>query len=306
MDPDVLRDFVAVIESGGVSAGAKRRAMPKQTVSRRLLALEADLGVRLFDRSNRALRLTPEGQLLRDRAQSLLADFDETRRMLTDRASAPSGLVRVSAPVLLGQTLLGRLAARLLARHPEIKLEIVLSDQRVDLVEDGFDVAIRVGQLEDSALVSRTFARASTVVVAAPSVVEQYPKVRRPSDLARVPCILLGSTGSAGKWTLRREDGVTEAVKVRGRLTASSIQLCFDAACDGAGFASVPAYIAADAIRTGLVRRVLPKWSTGEVDMRILYPTRRLVSPRLRAFIDVAIDTLSETNFGPSVAHNRT
>lgn len=208
--------------------------------------------------------------------------------------------MRVSAPVLLGQTLLGRLAARTLAKHPEIQLEIVLSDHRVDLVEDGFDVAIRVGRLGDSALVSRTFARASTIVVAAPSLLEASPHVRRPGELARVPCILLGDKGSTASWVLRHQDGVAETIKVRGRLTASSIQLCFDAACAGAGFASVPAYLAADAIRTGVLRQVLPRWRTGEVDMRILYPSRRLMSPRLRAFIDIAVDTLSETHFGSS------
>lgn len=297
MDLDTLRDFLAVVESGGVTAGAKRRAIPKQTVSRRLLALEDDLGVRLFDRSNRALRLTPEGQILRDRAQDLLADFDETRRVLVDRASAPAGLVRVSAPVLMGQTLLGRLAARVLARHPEIQLEIVLSDHRVDLIEEGFDVAIRVGQQHDSALVSRVFARASTIVVAAPSAIASHPKVRQPRDLSRVPCILFGDKGGSASWTLRR-DGSAETVKVRGRLAASSIQLCFDAACGGAGFANVPAYIAADAIRAGVLCQVLPSWRSGEVDMRILYPSRRLMSPRLRAFIDVAVDTFSETDFG--------
>lgn len=289
---------MAVIETGGVSAGAKRRAAPKQTVSRRLLALEADLGVRLFERSNRAFRLTPEGQLLQERALSLLADFDETRRLLVDRASAPAGLVRVSAPVLLGQTLLGRLAARVLAKHPEIELEIVLSDRRVDLVEDGFDVAIRVGRQEDSTLVSRTFARGTTIVVAAPSAIAHHPKVRHPRDLARVPCIVFGDKGGAATWTLRRDD-VAETVKVRSRLAASSIQLCFDAACEGAGFASVPAYIAADAIRTGALHHVLPKWRTGEVDMRLLFSSRRLMSPRLRALIDVAVETFSETNFGP-------
>lgn len=284
---------------GGVTAGAKRRAAPKQTVSRRLLALEADLGVRLFDRSNRALRLTPEGQVLHDRAQRLLADFDETRRVLADRSPAPAGLVRVSAPVLLGQTLLGRLAARVLAQHPEIRLDIVLSDRRVDLIEDGFDVAIRVGRQDDSALVGRTFARASTIVVAAPSAVARHPKVRHPRDLSRVTCIVFGEKGPSATWTLQRDD-IAETIKVRGRLAASSIQLCFDAACEGAGFASVPAYIAADAIRTGRLQHILPKWRTGTVEMRILYSTRRLTSPRLRAFIDVAVDTLSEVDFAPN------
>lgn len=296
MDIDALRDFIAVFDAGGITAGAKIRGAPKQTVSRRLLALEMSLGVRLFDRSNRALRLTPEGQLLHERAQRLLADFDETRRVLIDRGSAPAGLVRVSAPVLLGQTLLGRLAARVLERHPEIELEIVLSDHRIDLIEEGFDVAIRVGNLEDSDLVGRVFARASTILVASPAAVARHPKLRHPRDLTRVPCIFFGDKAGTAIWNLRRGE-VTEAVKVKSALAASSIQLCFDAACAGAGFANVPAYIAADAIRNGTLQHVLPKWCTGEVDMRLLYPSRRLMSPRLRAFIDVAIETFAEVDF---------
>lgn len=297
MDFDALRDFMAVVEAGGVSAGAKRLKLPKQTVSRRLLSLEADLGIRLFDRSNRALRLTPEGALLQERAQRLLADFDETRRALIDLASAPAGLVRVSAPVLLGQTVLGRLAARVLAKHPDMRLEVVLSDRRIDLIEDGFDVAIRVGKHDDSSLVGRVFARAATILVASPGTIARHPRVRHPQDLARVPCITFGDAGPAAEWTLQRDD-VTETVNVRGQLTASSIQLCFDAACEGAGFASVPAYIAADAIRSGKLQHVLPKWRTGEVEMRLLYSTRRFMSPRLRAFIDVALETFAEVEFG--------
>ena len=150
---------------------------------------------------------------------------------------------------------------------------------------------------------SRTVARASTIVVASPSAIARHPSVRRPSDLARVPCILFGATGASATWTLYRPDGA-ETVKVHGQLAASSIQLCFDAACNGAGFASVPAYIAADAISEGALCHVLPPWRTGEVDIRLLYPSRRLLSPRLRAFIDVAVETFSEVNFGSNAAHD--
>ena len=114
------------------------------------MALEADLGVRLFDRSTRALRLTPEGVLLLDRARGMLADIEETRRTLSDRSAAAEGVLRVSAPVLLGQTVLGAVVARILCAYPHLRLEIVLSDRRVDLIEDGFDAAIRVGLHEDS------------------------------------------------------------------------------------------------------------------------------------------------------------
>jgi DNA-binding transcriptional LysR family regulator len=297
MDLESLRDFLAATDSGGVTAGAKRRGAPKQTVSRRLRALEAALGVRLFDRSNRALRLTAEGQLLQERARRLIAD--DVRRILTDRAAAPAGLLRISAPVLLGQTLMGRLAARVLQAYPGLRLEIALSDRRVDLVEDGFDVAIRVGRQDDAALVGRLFGRAATIIVASPTAIERHGAPSAPRDLEHLPCILFGESGAEVAWSLEHGER-RQTIKAAGRLTASSLKLCFDAACAGVGFANVPAFIAAEAIAAGALRHVLPEWRSGTMEMRLLYASRRLLSPRLRAFIDIAVETFAEVDFAPS------
>jgi DNA-binding transcriptional LysR family regulator len=296
LDLDALADFLAAIDAGGVTAAARRRGQPKQTVSRRLLALESELGVRLFDRSTRALRLTPEGALLEERARRVLADIEEAQRTLTDRSSAPEGLLRISAPVLLGQSVLGAVAARILAAYPKLRLEIVLSDRRVDLVEDGFDAAIRVGEHDDSSLMSRVFARAETIIVAAPSVVAKHGKPTRPEDLARKPCILFAATGSSATWTL--SDGKrTCAVKVGGRLTCTSLQFCLDAATAGAGFASVPAYIARPSLEAGIIVRALPAWTSGHSPLRIVYSSRRLQSARLQAFLDEAVASFADVQF---------
>jgi LysR family transcriptional regulator, regulator for bpeEF and oprC len=296
LDFEALADFVATVDAGGITAGAHRRGQPKQTVSRRIMALEAALGVRLFDRSNRALRLTPEGVLLLERARRLLADLEETRQTLSDRSGSAAGLLRISAPVLLGQTLLGAVAARMLAAHPDLLLEIVLSDRRVDLVEDGFDAAIRVGPQDDSSLIHRVFATAETIIVAAPSAIAAYGAPAHPSELAHRPCILFGERISRSEWVLSRDDERVE-VKVNGRLSSTSLKFNLDAAAAGAGFASVPAYIARPMIEARVVERALPAWHSARVPLRIVYPSKRLPSARLRVFLDGVVANFSAVVF---------
>lgn len=296
IDLDALADFLAVIDAGGVTAGARQRGEPKQSVSRRLLALEAHLGVRLFDRSTRALRLTPEGALLRESARRVIADIEETRRALADRSSAPEGLLGISAPVLLGQTVLGEVASRILAAHPKLRLEIVLSDRRVDLIEEGFDAAIRVGTQEDSSLISRVFAHAETVIVASPSTLAASKEPVRPADLADRPCIVFGNAEARPTWTLT--DGArTESVTVSGRLTCTSLMLCLDAARAGAGFANIPAFIARPHLESGAIKRVLPTWRSDLAPLRIVYSSKRLMSARLRAFLEETVASLGEVQF---------
>jgi LysR family transcriptional regulator, regulator for bpeEF and oprC len=284
MDLDALADFEAAVRTGGVTAAARDRRQPKQTVSRRLMALEASLGVRLFDRSTRALRLTADGALLHERAQRILADIDEARRALMDRASEPEGPLRISAPVLLGQSLLGAVAARFVQANPKVHLDLVLSDRRVDLIEDGFDAAIRVGPMDDAALVGRVFARSRSIIVAAPG----YEPILEPEDLAQRPCILFGENRRKDIWRLRQGDSVRE-IPVSGPISVSSLKLAHDIAVAGAGFAALPAFLASEAIGSGQLVRALPDWDTGAADLRIVFPTRRLLSARLRAFIEALV-----------------
>lgn len=282
---DSLADFLAAADAGGVTGGARLRGEPKQTVSRRLAALESDLGVRLFDRSARGLRLTPEGAILRERGARILADLDDARRIVRDQNAAPEGVVRVSAPTLLGQTIMGRVAARVTRAFPKLRLEISLADRRVDLVEEGFDAAIRVGAQADSDLIARVLTEAETVAVASPETVARHGAPEAPQDLTNFPCILFSDAGQTAVWTL--SDGAQEIrIDVAGPVTANSLKLCLDAAVEGAGIASVPAFIARPALEAGALVRVLPGWRTGLSPIRIVYSSRRFMSARLRAFVD--------------------
>jgi DNA-binding transcriptional LysR family regulator len=293
MDIEALQDFLATIAAGSISAGARVRGQPKQTVSRRIRALEAELNVRLIDRSTRALALTPEGALLNERASRIVEDLEETKRALLDRAHAPVGLLRISAPMLLGQTLLGNVAAQYLSQYPSAKIEIILSDTRVDLVADGFDAAIRIGAFDDTSLVSRLFARAQTLVVASPSSLIRYGTPSTPSDLTKLPCICFGSRANSDAWQLQR-GSERKSVDVNAVALVSSLKLALDMCISGSGFTTLPAFLAIDGIEKGELVRVLPDWNLGQAELRIVFPSRRLMSARLRAFIDILVSAFSD------------
>lgn len=295
IDLEALADFEAAVREGGVSAAARARGQPKQSVSRRLMALEEALGVRLFDRSTRALRLTADGALLHERAGRILADVEDTRRALMDRATDVEGPLRISAPVLLGQTVLGAVAARFVAAHPKVQLDLVLSDRRVDLIEEGFDAAIRVGPVDEAHLVGRLFARAETIVVAAPNL----PVLSDAIELADQPCILFGEGRRQADWHLQRA-GKQQSVRVSGPVCVSSLKLAHDVAVAGGGYANVPLFLAADALASGTLVRVLPNWTTGVSELRIVFPTRRLLPLRLRAFIDTLVAAFPERALQPA------
>lgn len=296
MELEALTDFVAVVDAGSISAGARLRGVPKQSVSRRLLQLENTLGVRLFERTTRALHLTPEGDFLRAIATEVLATLEEARRALTDRAVEAVGPLRVSCPTLLGQTVVGSLAATALARHPRLTLEIVLTDRRVSLVEEGFDAAIRVGPAGDTPLVAMHLADAETIIVAAPSLLgETVPA--RPADLSAYPAIAFSEARDCAPWVVTR-DNEQALIPVRVALTSSSHMLNLEAALAGAGLARVPAFIARKAIDAGHLVQLLPDWHGAVSEIRLVYPSQRLESARLRAFKELAAEAFASIGFG--------
>lgn len=291
-----LTDFLAVAEAGGISAGARRLGRPKQSVSRRLMQLEASVGVRLFDRSTRGFNLTPEGRKLQLGASRILQDLDEIRRGIGQHAEVVSGPLRISAPVLMGQTILGEISAHILELHPELRLELVFADRQVDLISEGFDAAIRVGHDAGTGVVVRKLVDADVILVASQSLVEASRPIAAPQHLARVPCIIHGESGPSSRWTL--SDGRSEiSVEVSGRLASTSLKLCLDAARAGAGVASVPAFIARDPIAEGQLVRVLPGWRCDRVPIRLVHPSKRLRSPRLQAFADALEPAFAAAGF---------
>ena len=289
LDIEALESIVAVARAGSISAAARVMGQPKQSVSRRLLVLEAQLGVRLLERTTRALHLTAEGHALCDRAERILADLAETQQVIAERAHEPEGPLRVSGPILLGQTLLGAVVADYCRRYPKVDLDIELSDRKVDLVEEGIDVAIRVGPVLDTSLIARLLATSEQILVASPGYLASYGTPVEPADLRNHSAVVAPTRAPVPDWLLER-GRQRVATSARKCCRASSLKLAVDIVAAGTGIAMVPAFLSSAAIQRGDLVRVLPDWHGGVSEINVVHLSRRLVAPRLRVFIDVLVE----------------
>lgn len=292
MDLDALRNFVAVDRAGSFAAAARTTGVPKSTLSKRLQMLEASLGVRLIERSTRKLRLTADGVLLRDRAVALLAEADELERLMRGRNEEPQGRLRVSVPVLFGQTYMGEVAASFSLRWPKVTIEAVFSDRHVDLIEEDFDCAIRTGPLEDSNLIARRLTTSHTVLVASKSFVETRAAIESPDDLLEVPTISFSPNGAPAIWQLEYQ-GQRLDLTPRSAIVLGSLHATYMAAMAGGGVALIPEMAVATAIAEGSLVQLLPNWRGPATSVSIVYPSRRHPSARLRAFIDLLSEQIA-------------
>ena len=277
MDLLALADFNLVARHGGFGKAARASRRPKATLSRRVTELEAALNLRLFDRGARRLQLTEEGRVLFERTGRLLTELEETAIAMTTCGDIPRGRLRISAPLLFAQAVMGRLAADFVRAYPAVRLEIVVEDRTVDLVEEAYDLVIRVNPKPSETLVGRAFLHDRQVVVAAPGIA-------MPSPGQPVPAVLRGPMTDPGTWRIKGQSGAAD-IDFQPIIAMSSNLMVRDAARMGAGAARLPLSLVANDIAGGR----LALW--GELDnaplvLWALYPTRRLLSVRVRAFLD--------------------
>lgn len=276
--------FVKVVEAGGMSRAARELSLPKSTVSRQLGALEARLGVRLLERTTRLLRPTEAGLAFYERCARIVADVAEAEQAVMTSQREPQGTLRVTAPVSLGQQTLGPMVGRWLSAHPKVTLELSLSDRRVDLIEEGFDLAIRVGVLADSSMVARRLAPAPMVVAASPAYLAARGVPLVPDDLRAHDCLRYEYSRTAG-WRLT--DGGREVViPVRGPLMANNGALLRDAAVAGLGLTMAPAFLLAAEIAAGRLVPVLRAHAPSTSAVWAVYPESRHLSTKVRSFVD--------------------
>lgn len=284
LDLSALRVYCSVVREGSFTAAARLLRTPKSTVSKRVHDLERQLGVRLIERTTRQMRVTAEGQVLAARADRLLSEAEDIRRAMTDSGSAPKGHLRIAVPQLFGQIFLGPVAADCRARFPEITLEFVYMDRPPDLLEEGYDGAIRFGPLEDSGQVARKLAEAYSVVVAAPCL-SGIADLTHPTDLARLPQIVITPAWPAN-WKLHR--GVEEITFIpEPVLLVGSVLTLHDCAVRGAGVALMPSFLAQPDIDAGRLVLLLPEWRGMMKELYFVYPSPRSATARLRAFLSV-------------------
>jgi DNA-binding transcriptional LysR family regulator len=291
LDLTALRGFRSVLREGSFSAAALALRVPKSTLSKRVADLEAHLGVRLIERSTRTLRPTQEGEVLAARADRLLGEAEDIRRALGESGGTPRGHLRLAVPQVIGNLMIGPIAARFRAAHPEVTLEIHFLDRNPDLLEEGFDGCIRFGPLEDSSQVARRLLHGQAMLAASPDL-PGLDTLRHPMDLMRFPLVGLATLWAGG---LPLSNGTEEiTLPFAPPLRLGSHLAVRDAVVASAGIAPLPGMIVREEIAQGRLVHVLPDWSTPRKAIYFVYPSAQSVTARLRVFIDHLARELGE------------
>lgn len=291
MDISRLADFNAVALHGGFSAASRARGTPKTTLSRRLRELEEELGIRLIERGTRSLRLTEEGQLLRNRTAHLIDELAEAGEEVAGHAGRPRGRLRISTPGLFAHTALGTLIAGFVATYPDVTVDVSVEDRFVDPIAEGFDIVVRVNPEPTSDLVGQCFLRDDLVIAAPPDL--PIPDV----DGATIPAVMLAAMREATEWTITAGNG-RHIVRPRTVLRCSSMLLVYNAVLAGAGAAMMPRWLAEPEFSAG----TLVNWGTvpgRQIEAWALHASRRLTNPKVRAFVAMLTDT-----YGPAARGN--
>ncbi len=298
-DLNDLRFFAAVASNGGFSAAARALGLPKSRISRRVAALEAQLGVRLVERSTRRFKVTDVGHDVLRHARAALGEVEAIDEAVSRLKAEPQGLVRVSCP-LDADRLIGAALPAFLDLHPRLRVQVIVSNRRVDLIEEGVDIAIRVREVldTDADLQLKIISRAGSLLVASPDFVEARGAPAAPGDLPGFPT--LGHTDRPGldRWVLISTTGEQADVAHEPRLSSSTFPILRQAACDGIGIASLPEYVCRDLLQSGGLVRVLPDWATRQGIMHLVFTSRRGLLPGVRAVIDFLADALGPRSEG--------
>lgn len=282
--------FVAVMEAGSFTAAAERLGTSSGQASKLVSRLEGELGVRLLSRTTRAVAPTEAGQAYFDRLRPLLEEFDNLDAAIRDVSHAPRGRLRLTAPLTFGTMEIAPALNAFAAAFPDIELDVSFSDRAVSLVDEGFDMAVRVGRTEDSSMIARKLCEVRIVVVGAVAYLERHGEPETPADLARFDCIIDSNFKEPARWPFRDSDEGAVGVPVKGRVRYSNTEACLKAAEAGLGLACVPAFIAGEALRTGRVRRVLQSFEPAPYAVHALYPHSRHLAAKVRVLVDFLVE----------------
>jgi DNA-binding transcriptional LysR family regulator len=293
---EAMQAFVAVADLQGFAPAARKLRLSPSAVTRLVAALEDRLGARLLQRTTRSVTLTDAGTRYLARARRILADVEEAELAAEGERTRPSGRLVVSAPVGFGRLHVSPVMAAYLKRYPEVSAELRLEDRVVSLIEDGVDLAVRIGFLGDSSLVARHVGEMRRIVVAAPAYLKQHGEPKTPAEVASHQTIQFGSTSVTGEWRFA-EAGSEFRLNITPRFSSNTADAAVQYAEQGGGLTRVLAYQAADAIRRGALKVVLQRFEQPPLPIHIVYPTSRLLSAKVRSFIDLVTE-IAEWHFG--------
>jgi DNA-binding transcriptional LysR family regulator len=296
-DLNDLYFFAAVVEHGGFSAAGRALGIPKSRLSKRVAQLEERLGVRLLQRTTRRFVVTEVGERFYAHCRAVLEEAQAAQDAVDELRAEPRGVVRLSCPVSLTQTVLAYLLPDFLAQFPKVQVRVLSNDRRVDVISEGYDLAIRVrNKLDtDANLVVRSFGHSATTLVASPSLLKAHGRPTTPDELARLPALSMREHEGAQVWELVDAKGAQVNVEVQARLITGDFAVLLEAARRGLGVALLPEFVCAPAISAGELEVVLPEWSAPQGIMHFVYPSRRGMLPGVRALVDFLAERLPET-----------
>ena len=290
--------FVDVVGAGSFSEAGRRRGLAPSSVTRSINALEDQLGVRLLNRSTRKLSLTEAGRLYHERSRRIIAEVEDARLSVSQLEAAPRGTLRMNVPVVFGRLHVAPALPAFLARYPALQIDLSMTDGFIDLVEEGVDLAVRIGELEDSSLIARRLAPNRRVICASPDYLRRAGVPRVPEDLRAHNCLIYKRQAGRAVWRLRDAHGTVD-IEVGGTLRANNADALHAAARGGLGLVILPTWMVGPDIQSGALRRVFAAYevSPGALDSSIyaVFPYNRHLSPKVRAMVDFFVERFGES-----------
>jgi DNA-binding transcriptional LysR family regulator len=291
-----MRVFTAVVDAGSFAKAAEKLELSRGMTSRYVAQVEAHLGVRLLNRTTRRLSLTEAGNDYYQRATQVLALVEEAEQAASREAAEPRGTLRVNASVAFGARHMGAAIGAYLQRNPQVRVDLTLNDRLVDLVEEGFDVAVRIARRIEPALVARPLAPARRVACASPAYLRRNGMPRSPSDLAQHNCLTYAYAGEQNEWHFVRGKR-EQTVRVGGNLHANNGDILSLAAVDGLGVTVQPTFLIYDLLKAKKLVRVMEGWEADALTIFAVYPTRQFLPPKVRSFIDFMVDRFGDNPY---------
>lgn len=289
-----MEAFATVVDQGGFTDAARKMGISKSAVSKHVSSLEGRLGARLLNRTTRRVSPTEIGLAYYDRARRVLNDAGEADALVSSMQSAPSGLMRISVATDFGVNHLSPILGQFLHEYPDITVNMVLNNRYVELISEGFDLAIRIGDLEDSSLRARKLAETSKRMIASPGYFQKYGRPQKIDDLNEHKLLHYSNQSSGNVWKLRAPSGEKRQVRTAGWLSVNDGQSLLNAAIAGLGIAYLPDFLYADAMKQGLVEEAIPDLPVENLGIYAVYPPGRFTQPKVRAFIDFLVRHFTE------------
>jgi DNA-binding transcriptional LysR family regulator len=303
MDVNDVLIFVRVIQAGSFSRAAKLLKMPVSTVSRRVAELEEELGVPLIQRTTRSLKITDVGSAYFEHGKTIAAEIEKAEALVTNLQSIPQGLLKITAAADFGTRFLGEIVTDFLKTNPRVQADVLLTERVVDLVGEGFDLAIRMGELDDSSLMARKLGSLNMFVYASPDFLKISGEPKSCLDLAKQECIRFTGEDDQ-RWSLKSSKGAQMTVKVSGRITSNNMESVRTFALAGAGFALMPKYLCDEDVKAGRLKIVLKDWAQNTGPIHLVFPGQKFQLPKVRAFADHLIRYFAQHPFLGKTARN--